>query len=47
MKRWLGLKANKFFIKSKASSEAPGKNEENDFFFGILVLDMILAAKGD
>jgi hypothetical protein len=34
-------------IKSKASSEAPGKNDEKDFFLGILVLDIIFAAKGD
>lgn len=26
---------------------APGKNDSNDFFFGILVLEMILAANGD
>lgn len=42
-----GLKTNKFFNKSKASSEADGKNAENDFFFGMLVLEIIFAANGD
>lgn len=42
-----GLNTNKFFNRSNASYEAPGKNEEKDFFLGILVLEIILAAKGD
>ena len=43
----LGLNTNKCFNKSRASSVAPGKNDSNDFFFGMLVLDMIFAANGD
>ncbi len=43
----LGLNANKCFKRSNASSEAFGKNEEYVFFFGMLVLEIIFAAKGD
>lgn len=42
-----GLNTSKCFSKSRASSEAPGKNASKDLFFGILVLEIILAAKGD
>lgn len=42
-----GLNRSKCLSKSRAYYEAPGKNDSNDFFFGMLVLEMILAAKGD
>ena len=42
-----GLNKSKCFNKSSAYSEAPGKNASNDFFLGMLVLEMILAASGD
>jgi hypothetical protein len=44
---YFGLKTNSFFKKSKASSEAFGKNEWKLFFFVTLILDKILAAKLD
>jgi hypothetical protein len=41
------LKTSKCFNRSKASYDALGKKEENVFFFGMLVLDIIFAANGD
>jgi len=45
--RLYGLNTSKCFNKSNASSEAPGKNEENVFFLGMLVLDIMFDASGD
>ena len=44
---FLGLNNNKCLSKSKAYSEAPGTKASNDFFFGMLVLEMMFAASGD
>lgn len=43
----LGLNTSKCFNKSRAYYEAPEKKDSNDFFFGILVLEIMFAAKGD
>ena len=45
--RWLGLNTSKCFSRSRASSEAVGNIEVKVFFLGMLVLEMMLAAKGD
>jgi hypothetical protein len=43
----LGLKESNYLIKSKASSEAPWKKLWKVFFFAMLMLCKILAAKFD
>ena len=42
-----GLKTKRCFKRSRASSEAIGNIELKVFFFGMFVLDMIFAARGD
>jgi len=44
---WTGLKTNRCLRRSRASSEAIGNMEVKVFFLGILVLAMMLAARGD
>jgi hypothetical protein len=41
------LNTSKCFSKSRAYYEAPEKKDSNDFFFGILVLEIMFDAKGD
>lgn len=43
----LGLKTSRCFSRSRASSDAVGNMEVKVFFLGMLVLEMILAARGD
>lgn len=45
--RLFGLNTSKCFSKSRASYEAPGKNDSNDFFLGMLVLEIMFDANGD
>jgi hypothetical protein len=43
----LGLKTSKYLSRSIASSEAMGNIVLKDFFLGIFVLEIMLAARGD
>lgn len=42
-----GLNTSKCFNKSRAYYEAPEKKDSKDFFFGMLVLEIMFDAKGD